>query len=368
VNIIFFLVHPAHYHLFKNVIKDLKSKKHKIRILIKSKDVLQELLDDEGWDYINTLNGEKKAKGKLSLGFEAIKGLIKREVHLARIVLGDRPDLMIGTEWSIAHIGRLFQIPSLIVNEDDTSATPENYFVYPFASDLILPAVCDVGKWKKKKIMYQGYHELAYLHPNYFVPDYKIVRSFNPEGERYFLLRLVKLSASHDIGKTGISNEITRKLIARLSQEGRVFINSERELATEFEKYRIRIKPSNMHHALYYSDLFIGDSQTMTAEAAVLGTPSIRFNDFVGKLGYLEELEHVYKLTFGVSPSQPESLYNKMDELLNMPDLKRVWRDRRQKMLSEKIDVTKMFVWLIENYPRSIDILKIDPDYQFIFN
>jgi len=176
------------------------------------------------------------------------------------------------------------------------------------------------------------------------------------------------LSASHDIGKTGITNEITRKLITQLSREGRVFINSERELDPEFEDSRIRIKPSDMHHALYYSDLFIGDSQTMTAEAAVLGTPSVRFNDFVGKLGYLEELEHNYKLTFGVSPSQPEQLYTKVDELLNMPDLKEVWRKRRQKMLSEKIDVTKMFVWLIENYPHSTEILKNDPDYQFNFN
>jgi len=150
MNILFFLVHPAHFHLFKNVIKDLKNKKHKIRILIKSKDVLQELLDAEGWDYINTLTDEKKTYGKLSLGFEAIRGLIKREMQLARIVLKDRPDVMVGTEWSIAHVGRLFRIPSLIVNEDDTSATPENYLVYPFASDLILPAVCDVGKWKKK--------------------------------------------------------------------------------------------------------------------------------------------------------------------------------------------------------------------------
>jgi predicted glycosyltransferase len=34
-------------------------------------------------------------------------------------------------------------------------------------------------------------------------------------------------------------------------------------------------------------DLYIGDSQTMAAEAAVLGIPSIRFNSFVGKLVYL---------------------------------------------------------------------------------
>ena len=46
----------------------------------------------------------------------------------------------------------------------------------------------------------------------------------------------------------------------------------------------------------------------MAAECAVLGTPSIRFNDFVGKLGYLEELELEYGLTFGIKTSDPEKL------------------------------------------------------------
>ncbi len=57
--------------------------------------------------------------------------------------------------------------------------------------------------------------------------------------------------------------------------------------------------PSDIYHALYYADLYIGDSQTIAAEKAVLGTPALRFNDFVGKIGYLEELEHKYGLTFG---------------------------------------------------------------------
>jgi predicted glycosyltransferase len=46
--------------------------------------------------------------------------------------------------------------------------------------------------------------------------------------------------------------------------------------------------------------MYIGDSQTMTAEAAVLGTPAIRFNDFVGELSYLEELEYTFDLTYGI--------------------------------------------------------------------
>ena len=112
-----------------------------------------------------------------------------------------------------------------------------------------------------------------------------------------------------------------------------------------------------MHHALYYADMYLGDSQTMTAEAAVLGTPALRFNDFVGKLGYLEELEHRYGLTYGIKTSEPGKLFEKIDELLKMKDRKQEWQQRRQEMLKDKIDVTAFLVWFIENYPDSVEIM-----------
>ena len=122
-----------------------------------------------------------------------------------------------------------------------------------------------------------------------------------------------------------------------------------------------------MHHALAYADLYIGDSQTMAAEAAVLGTPSLRFNDFVGKIGYLEELEHQYGLTHGFKTNEENKLLLKIKELVNDPNIKNEWANRRQKMLEDKIDLTALMIWLIENYPESADILKKDPDYQYKF-
>ena len=183
----------------------------------------------------------------------------------------------------------------------------------------------------------------------------------------FFIIRFAKLTAHHDKGKTGITTEIAQKIIDLLAPHGNIYITSERELEPQFEKYRITIKPENIHHALYYADMYIGDSQTMAAEAAVLGTPSIRFNDFVGKLGYLEELEHKYGLTYGIKTSESQKLYNKIEELINTPNLKEEWQKRRQKMLNDKIDVTAFMVWFIENYPESVKIMKSNPDYQYRF-
>jgi hypothetical protein len=160
---------------------------------------------------------------------------------------------------------------------------------------------------------------------------------------------------------------LANNIITILKTKGVVYISAERKLPAEFEDLKLKIKSSQLLNFMVDVDLYIGDSQTMAAEAAVLGTPSIRFNDFVGKLGYLEELEHKYGLTFGIKTSEPEKLLQKVDELLAIPDLKEEWQRRREKMLSEKIDVTGFMVWFIENYPDSVRVMKENPDYQYNF-
>ena len=145
------------------------------------------------------------------------------------------------------------------------------------------------------------------------------------------------------------------------------------DLGTQFEKYRIKINPLDMHHVMAFASLYIGDSQTMAAEAGVLGVPFVRFNDFVGRIGYLRELEDVYELGYGihatqlkgdelirradglVQPSGVEELYKRVEQLVAMPSEERraIFQSRREKMLSNKIDCAKFLTWFIENYPSS---------------
>jgi len=364
MNILIFLGHPAHFHLFRFTIQKLKEKSHRITIVIKSKDVLEELLEEEKLHYLNIFSRER-SNNKLDIVFS----LLKRDKELLKIVKKEKPVLMIGTSSEIARVGKLKKIPSVILNEDDAEAVMHfARFSYPFTNVILSPSCCDNGKWKRKSFFYNGYHELAYLHPNYFNPDIKKIKDLisNPD-EKYFIIRLAKLTAHHDKDKRGIDKYITMKLVKKLSQVGKVYITSERELEPEFESYRITIDPILIHQAMAFATLYIGDSQTMAAEAAVLGVPSIRFNDFVGKLGYLEELEHKYGLTFGIKTSEPEKLFNKIDELLSMPNLKEEWQKRRQKMLADKIDVTAFMVWFIENYPESVRVMREDPACQYNF-
>jgi len=105
----------------------------------------------------------------------------------------------------------------------------------------------------------------------------------------------------------------------------------------------------------------------MCMEAAMLGIPSIRFSGFAGKISVLEELEHKYGLTYGISTERPEKLFMRINELLLFTDLSKEYENRRKKMLAEKIDVTAFLIWFIEYFPNSVQIMRDSPEYQYRF-
>lgn len=357
MKIIVYLNHPAHFHLFKNVIINLKHDGHIVKILSKKKDILDDLLINAQFEYTNILSqGRKDSK----LGM--LKSLIVKSVRLIKFTRKFKPDLIIGTAFEFAHVSWLLGIPFITVSEDDASAAVAwAKYSYPFAKHVLSPSSCDNLKWNNKTITYNGYHELAYLHPNHFSPDIEVVKKYFSIDKPYVIIRFAKLTANHDSGIKGINYDIARNMINILKTDVNIYITSERKLEPEFEEYRIKINPLDMHHVLAFAKFYIGDSQTMAAEAGVLGVPFVRFNDFVGRIGYLNELENVYKLGFGIKTNEENKFYETIETLLQNKNIKKVYADRRKKMLSEKIDVARFITWLVEKYPESVTINKENP-------
>jgi len=325
--------------------------------------VLENLLQDAGFEYINILKeGRKDTKTGMFLG------MLKRSLRLWNYCRKNRPDILTGTSVENSFVGKMLRIPVVNVNEDDAAVVPlYAKLSYPFANAILNPRVCDSGKWDAKATKYESYQELAYLHPNHFTADRKIVKKYFSDEKPYFIIRFAKLNAHHDSGIQGINAEIARQIIEILRPHGDIYITSERALEPEFEPYRIKISPLDMHHVMAFAQIYIGDSQTMAAEAGVLGLPFVRFNDFVGRIAYLRELEDFYHLGSGIKTNEVEKLYLTVTELVTMPDRKEIFEKRRQKMLSEKIDYAKFLTWFIENFPESQNIMRKNPDYQYNF-
>ena len=355
MKVLFMISHPAHFWMFKYTIDNLKRDGHKVVIVIRPKDVLEQLCINAGMDFYKVKSRPKKW-GMFGLAIF----LIEKIFEVLRISHKEKPDLLVGSDGVLAYVGTLLQIPSFEFFEDDYSVIKlYAKMFFPFYSDVVCPYVCDAGKWNDKKVGYPGYQKLSYLWPTRFVADPKVVSGYGISlDEPYFIIRFAKLSAHHDVGVNGFTKEIAEKVIDKLKTHGRVYITSEAELPEEFEQYRLRIRPLDIHHILAYASLYIGDSQSMAVEASMLGTPCLRFNDFVGakKISVLEELDERYHLTKGISSKEPDVLYAKIEEILAMPDARKTYQERRKLMLDEKIDVTRFWVWFIENYPKPAEL------------
>lgn len=351
MRIIVDIAHPAHVHFFKNFIWLMEEKGHEVIVTAGDKEVTLKLLENYGFKYLFTC--------KRTNGYRLILEIIKRDIQMLRFVREYKPDIVMGIASTIAsHVSRVTTVKSIVFTDTEHTKLAD-MITYPFSDCIVTPS-CYSKDLGKKQIRYNGYHELAYLHPNRFTPNPAVLTELGlAEGDPFIIVRFVSWQASHDIGCKGLTLDSKRKAICEFEKYGRVFITSEKPLPEEFEKYRINVSPEKMHDLLYYAALLYGESATMASECAVLGTHAI-FCDFAGR-GYTDEEEKEYDLVynFKLDESGQKKSIEKAVELLQDPNLKEKGRKKRERLLSDKIDVTAYLVWFIENYPGSVADMKM---------
>ncbi len=342
MNVLVDLGHPAHAHVFRNAILHWKREGHKVIVTIRDRDIVPALLQHYGIDYsIASIPG----KGFWGLS----KELIEHDWKVWRIVRREKIDVMLGTSVAIAHASRFSRAKSILFNMDDADIVKEfAQLAYPFADYIVVPEVVR-DRRTRQYITHTSCHELAYLHPDLYTPDPRILDTLGvAPHETFFIVRLVALKAFHDVGQAGLSLAARRKLIQMLSSYGKVFITAEGQLPEEFRRYQIPLPPERIHDALSYAKLLVSDSQTMTREAAVLGVPSIRCNTFVGRLSAMEELEQRYDLTYGFLPGDEERMFARLEALLTDPTLSETWQGKRARLLAEKPNLTRWMIRLVD--------------------
>jgi predicted glycosyltransferase len=361
VKYLFDIGHPAHVHYFKNLIRILEKNGHRIAITTRDKEVSLCLLDSYKFQYTCTGKNLPSKIGKLY-------SILRNDLAIFRVAKIFKPDLFISFFSPFAaHVGKLIGKPVIGFN-DTENANISIMFAKPFTDFVIVPNCYKGTIPLDKKIKFNGYFELSYLHPHRFSPDPSVLNLLGVgENRKYVILRFVSWSAGHDFGHLGMCLDMKRMAVKKFSKYAKVFISSEKKLPDDLMKYQITIPPEMMHSALFYAALLYGESATMASECAVLGTPAI-YIDNKGR-GYTDEEEKKYGLVFNFTESIEDQKLSirKGVELLKTPDIKQIWQVKRKKMLSDMIDVTKYMVWLIENYPESARIMKEDPDYQYRF-
>ncbi|GAT61758.1 DUF354 domain-containing protein [Paludibacter jiangxiensis] len=349
MNILFDINHPAHVHLFKHTIRTLKQHGHLVIVTVKDIPAAKQLLKSESIEYIS-LTGKKR---------DSLLGKALMQLHynffIWKLAVNKHIDLGAGSSVTIAQVSRFCKMKSIFLDDDDDNVEPLVVkHVHPFCNTILSPAALTGKRKAKNVIYYNGTHELAYLHPTRFVPNIKTLESIgvNP-SDSYFILRFNAFKAHHDGNVYGLTLEQKLKLVQLLAGYGKVLITAEREIEPALEPYRLSVSPEKIHDLLAFATLFAGDSQTMTSEAAILGTPAFRCNSLVGELSCIEDLEHNFGLAFGYKPEEFENMLDDIKKILNNPNSKAEWQAKRAEFLKNRIDTTIFLVNFIENYPHS---------------
>ena len=354
--------HPGHVHFFKNFIWEMEKKGHTVLITARNKEITLDLLSKYHFDFIPV--GRQKS-GKFNL----IKEWVLRDLQILKIAREFHPDFLMGIgNPSVAHVAKLLSKKSLVFT-DTEHAKFANGVTFPFA-DVICTPSCFNYDAGPKQVRYNGYHELAYLHPNRFIPNPAVLTELGLDtDDNIFLVRFAAFDASHDTKTEHFDKRYIPELINRLEDNGTVVISSEVKLEPYLQKYQYKLSPDRYHDLLYFSKMYIGEGSTSAMEAAVLGVPPIHFerlniggqkSTILPYIGVLNELQAKYNLLYSFCDER--DLLSKVDEILaDLNQAKVIWGRRRDALLNDKIDVTAFMVWFIENYPASFNQLKNNP-------
>ncbi|MGZ6962989.1 MAG: DUF354 domain-containing protein [Acidimicrobiia bacterium] len=331
------ILHPAHVHFYRNFYDVMSGRGHELCITARDKDRSVDLLEQYGLPY-EQISVQKS--GSVGMVVE----MTQRTGALMKVMQRFQPDVMTGIMGpSIALAGAIRRVPS-VVFYDTEFARQTNWFTYPLAYSVVTPD-CYQGKVRGTHVRYAGYHELAYLHPNRFQPDPGKLAAFGVSpDERYSIVRFVSWQAVHDRRETGFSGTQKRDLVAMLERHGRVLISSEAPLPDDLARYEVKGPVEDIHHLLAHAQLIVGESATMSSEAAVLGVPAVMIAT-TGR-GYTDDEERRYGLVRHFTEDQYDRAVTTVEKLF-AESPRELGALARQRLLDDKIDVTQ---WMVDYF------------------
>jgi len=340
VRYLFFTNTPAHVHMYKHAAARLRDEGHDVLVLARDYGCTVALLDHTDLPY-RVYGSCDTTKGSL------FRELPRHYVRLARETRRYDPDLVFGMGSYAAHAGLVARSPVvLLVDSEPTSL--DHALSRPFATAILTPHAFrkDLGE---NHYRFRGFKESAYLHPEVFsARDDVRERLGLDDGEPYALLRFNAFGSHHDVNQSGFGPADRRALVDALADDVAVLVSDESG-EMQFDDVDARpfdLHPALLHDALAEASLLVADTQTMVTEAALLGTPAVRSNSFVGDddMGNFVELER-QGLVYNVA--EFDRVLELAEDLLD-DESAAEWRRRHDDYVESLVNVTDVIVGVAE--------------------
>jgi len=327
---------PAHVHLYRNAVTELCDRGHDVLVLARDYGCTVDLLEYYGLPH--------EVYGRC----ETTKFSLVRRLpgHYARIVRAARsfdPDLIFGMGAYAAHAGAVTRTRTVLVLDSEPTSV-DHLISRPFADALVTPAAFrkDLGA---NHFVFAGFKETAYLHPEVVETDPGIRDALGVGDDPYVICRFNAFGSHHDVGQSGFSPTERERLIDALAESATVLVSDEGG-EMDFDSLPARpfdVHPALMHDALAAAALVVADTQTIATEAALLGTPTIRSNSFVGDddMGNFVELGEAGLLE---NVRDTDAVLDRATEILADPTAGARWQRRRAEYLAGTENLSALLV------------------------
>ncbi|ELZ01179.1 hypothetical protein C482_08271 [Natrialba chahannaoensis JCM 10990] len=357
---LFFNNTPAHVHLYKHTVSRLEDAGHEVLVLARSDECTEALLSYHDVPY--------ETYGDRSDSLQSL--LWEVPAHLSTIARQARqfdPDVVFGIGPYAAYTGTITRAPAVAVLDSEPSL--DHVVSKPFVRAILTPEAFrkDLGT---KHYRFRGFKESAYLHPDVFEADESVRADLGVDAdEPYVIVRLNAFNGHHDVGKRGFSVDQRRQLLSALADHATVFVSDEGgDMALdELDVRPYDLHPARIHDALAEAELLVADTQTMVTESALLGTPAIRSNSFVGEddMGNFLELEEHGLID---NCSEFETVLARAQQLLSDESTAETWAKRRDSYTADMVNLTEIITSVAQSYsepstqPATVDVTGVRAD------
>jgi predicted glycosyltransferase len=328
VSVLIDISHPAHVHFFRPLAESLLADGVKVRIVARDKDVTVRLLEAAGLDF-ELLPMGRPGSGSVTAATELIRraSALRSRIHdwRTRVVLTRNPSGVLAARGTRA---------ASVFDTDDGRGVGVHYWTArPFA-DLITSSIYDPERHGRAHRRYRALKAHMFLHPRSFTADLQVRRKYLSDEEMLSVARFSAHDASHDRRIVGLTGRGRLGILARLQAHGSTLVSIERK-GLHLHRRIVHpgsledsgccgipgagsdVAPEDFHDLLASASLFVGDSQSVAAEAAILGVPALRLSGFTGRAFYLSVLEE-RGLMKNYRPGEENLLLDDMESTLAM--------------------------------------------------
>lgn len=267
MNILFDLLHPSDVNLFKNNIFYFESIGHKVYITLRYRGNLEKIARVELSGFkIDTIGNHKRNF------FSKILALLSREFQMFKYLKKNKISVSVNQGYGNILACKLLHIP-FINFEDDYEYKLAFYYAKWLSKKDIMPSFIPVKG--RNIIKYNGYKELAYLHPKYLKLNNNVLEQLNLLPKQYIFIREISnVSLNYSDFKSVLPGMIS--YLKKFNFTLVLSLEDKNLLSLYKNDCLILEEPVKEFYTLIKESLFvISSGDTMAREACLLGVPAI---------------------------------------------------------------------------------------------